>query len=91
MLQGTICLLWHFTSLHNHTPARTELAVSIHPHAGAVHFCLLQVDFLTVEIEHVDVDALQSAALQFKRDVEPTPHTLSLIQVKLQLTQLTTW
>ena len=42
---------------------------------------LSQVDFLTVEIEHVDVDALQAASVQFKRDVEPTPRTLSLIQV----------
>ena len=38
------------------------------------------MDVLTVEIEHVDVDALESAAQQFKLDVEPTPHTLRLIQ-----------
>ena len=36
---------------------------------------------LTVEIEHVDVDALETAAEQFSLDVEPTPHTLRLIQV----------
>ena len=42
---------------------------------------VFQVDVLTVEIEHVDVDALESAASQFKVDVEPTPHTLRLIQV----------
>ena len=42
---------------------------------------LLQVDVLTVEIEHVDVDALETAAAQFSLDVEPTPHTLRLIQV----------
>ena len=41
-----------------------------------------QVDVLTVEIEHIDVDALESAASQFKLDVEPTPHTLRLIQVR---------
>ncbi|KAA6420039.1 MAG: phosphoribosylaminoimidazole chloroplastic-like [Trebouxia sp. A1-2] len=40
------------------------------------------VDVLTVEIEHVDVDALESAALQFNVDVEPTPQTLRLIQDK---------
>lgn len=45
-----------------------------------------QVDVLTVEIEHVDVDALETAAAQFSLDVEPTPHTLRLIQVS-QLTQ----
>ena len=43
--------------------------------------CLHQVDVLTVEIEHVDVDALETAAAQFSLDVEPTPHTLRLIQV----------
>ena len=42
---------------------------------------LPQVDVLTVEIEHVDVDALETAAAQFNLDVEPTPHTLRLIQV----------
>lgn len=41
-----------------------------------------QVDVLTVEIEHVDVDALESAASQFNVDVEPTPQTLRLIQVQ---------
>lgn len=40
------------------------------------------VDVLTVEIEHVDVDALDSAASQFNVDVEPTPQTLRLIQDK---------
>lgn len=40
------------------------------------------VDVLTVEIEHVDVDALESAASQFNVDVEPTPQTLRLIQDK---------
>jgi phosphoribosylaminoimidazole carboxylase (NCAIR synthetase) len=37
---------------------------------------------MTVEIEHVDVDALESAASQFNVDVEPTPQTLRLIQVQ---------
>ncbi|KAL3141483.1 hypothetical protein ABBQ32_005045 [Trebouxia sp. C0010 RCD-2024] len=40
------------------------------------------VDVLTVEIEHVDVEALETAAAQFNLDVEPTPHTLRLIQDK---------
>lgn len=43
--------------------------------------CLHQVDVLTVEIEHVDVEALETAAAEFNLDVEPTPHTLRLIQV----------
>ena len=47
----------------------------------AQHVSASQVDVLTVEIEHVDVDALESAAAQFNLDVEPTPHTLRLIQV----------
>ena len=40
-----------------------------------------QVDILTVEIEHVDVPALQAAAQQLTMDVEPTPATLQMIQV----------
>ena len=47
----------------------------------------MQVDVLTVEIEHIDVDALESAASQFKLDVEPTPHTLRLIQVNQSINQ----
>lgn len=36
---------------------------------------------MTVEIEHVDVPALEAAAQHLAMDVEPTPATLSLIQV----------
>ena len=39
------------------------------------------VDVLTVEIEHVDVPALEAAARQLAMDIEPTPATLELIQV----------
>lgn len=49
---------------------------------------------LTVEIEHVDVDALETAAAQFSLDVEPTPHTLRLIQVSQLITSIgyhSTW
>ncbi|KAK9833247.1 hypothetical protein WJX84_000328 [Apatococcus fuscideae] len=38
------------------------------------------VDVLTVEIEHVDVPALEAAARQLAMDIEPTPATLELIQ-----------
>ena len=34
-----------------------------------------------MEIEHVDVPALEAAAQHLAMDVEPTPATLSLIQV----------
>ncbi|KAL0038459.1 hypothetical protein WJX77_007178 [Trebouxia sp. C0004] len=50
--------------------------------AAAVQQIAQLVDVLTVEIEHVDVDALESAASQFNVDVEPTPQTLRLIQDK---------
>lgn len=39
-------------------------------------------DVLTVEIEHVDVDALEAAAEQSGVDVQPTPTTIRIIQDK---------
>lgn len=39
------------------------------------------MDVLTVEIEHIDADALDSVASDLGIDVEPTPSTLRLIQV----------
>ena len=39
-----------------------------------------RVDVLTVEIEHVDVDALEAVQQELGVDVEPTPGTLRLIQ-----------
>ncbi|CAL8469156.1 g8697 [Coccomyxa elongata] len=41
------------------------------------------VDVLTVEIEHIDADALDTVAADLGLDVEPTPSTLRLIQDKL--------
>lgn len=35
------------------------------------------VDVLTVEIEHVDADALERYAQEYGIDVEPTPNTVS--------------
>jgi phosphoribosylaminoimidazole carboxylase len=40
------------------------------------------VDVLTVEIEHVDADALAAVQRELGVDVEPTPGTLRLIQVR---------
>lgn len=45
-------------------------------------FCAGGVDVLTVEIEHVDADALEAAARRSGADVEPTPATVALIQDK---------
>ena len=39
------------------------------------------VDLLTVEIEHIDADALVAVQQELGVDVEPTPGTLRLIQV----------
>lgn len=39
------------------------------------------VDVLTVEIEHIDADAMQSVADAAGCEVEPTPSTLRAIQV----------
>ena len=45
-------------------------------------FAASGVDILTVEIEHVDADALEKVAAASGVDVEPTPATLRLIQDK---------
>lgn len=42
------------------------------------------VDVLTMEIEHIDADALEEAARNNNLDVEPTPGTIRLIQDKYQ-------
>lgn len=39
------------------------------------------VDVLTVEIEHIDADALEEVVQQLGVEVEPTPATLRIIQV----------
>lgn len=39
-------------------------------------------DVLTVEIEHIDADALEAAAKASGVDVEPTPGTVRTIQVR---------
>ena len=39
------------------------------------------MDVLTVEIEHIDADALVAVQRELGVDVEPTPGTLRLIQV----------
>jgi phosphoribosylaminoimidazole carboxylase (NCAIR synthetase) len=41
------------------------------------------IDVLTVEIEHVDVDAIESAANKYGVQVLPSPATLRIIQDKL--------
>lgn len=41
-------------------------------------------DVLTVEIEHVDADAMKEVQEASGIDVEPTPETLALIQDKFQ-------
>ena len=41
------------------------------------------VDVLTVEIEHIDADAMQAVADAVGCDVEPTPSTLRTIQVRI--------
>ena len=40
------------------------------------------MDVLTVEIEHVDAEALEAAAAAAGIDAEPTPRTLRIIQDK---------
>lgn len=51
--------------------------------ADVAAFAASGVDILTVEIEHVDADALEGVARSSGVDVEPTPATLRLIQDKL--------
>ena len=52
--------------------------------ADVAAFAASGVDILTVEIEHVDADALEEVARASGVDVEPTPSTLRLIQDKLE-------
>lgn len=57
---------------------KSALTVSI---LGAYREFAEGVDVLTVEIEHIDADALDTVAAELGLDVEPTPSTLRLIQV----------
>lgn len=52
--------------------------------AVALRELALRVDVMTVEIEHVDVDALEAAAAAAGVPVHPAPSTLRLIQDKLR-------
>ena len=63
--------------------ALAEQVVGSFRDPAAVQQLARGVDVLTVEIEHVDADALEAVGLELDIDVEPTPHTLRLIQVKL--------
>lgn len=52
--------------------------------SGVWHACrefARDVDVLTVEIEHVDAQALESVQKDLGIDVEPIPRTLRVIQV----------
>lgn len=50
--------------------------------AAAISEFAKTVDVLTVEIEHIDADALEAAAKASGVDVEPTPATVRVIQDK---------
>ena len=50
--------------------------------ADAVRAFAADVDVLTVEIEHVDADAMDTVVNMVGCDVEPTPSTLRTIQVQ---------
>lgn len=50
--------------------------------AAAIGAFAAGCDVLTVEIEHIDADAMEEAARNSKVDVEPTPTTLRTIQVR---------
>ncbi|GMH36107.1 hypothetical protein BSKO_03975 [Bryopsis sp. KO-2023] len=43
-----------------------------------------ECDLVTVEIEHVDVDALEAVENELGVEVQPTPHTLRIIQDKFR-------
>lgn len=45
------------------------------------------VDVLTVEIEHIDADAMEAAAVASHIEVQPTPETLRIIQDKYRQKQ----
>jgi len=51
-----------------------------------LYFCCREfaegVDVLTVEIEHIDADALEAVHRDLGLDVEPTPAMLRLIQAR---------
>ena len=47
------------------------------------------MDVLTMEIEHIDVDALEYVVLHQGVDVQPRPATLRIIQVRLTGTRST--
>lgn len=55
--------------------------------ASVTAFAASGVDILTVEIEHVDAAALESAAAAAGVDAEPTPATLRVIQDKFRQKQ----
>lgn len=55
--------------------------------AEAVKQFASQVDVLTVEIEHIDADALEAVSTQLGVDVQPTPSTLRIIQDKYRQKQ----
>ncbi len=40
---------------------------------------------LTMEIEHVDVDALEAAAKKAKLDIEPTPRTIRVSKENIEI------
>jgi phosphoribosylaminoimidazole carboxylase (NCAIR synthetase) len=42
-----------------------------------------KVDILTTEIEHINVDAVEAAAAATGLEMEPTAHTIRIIQVTL--------
>jgi len=69
------------------TPACPAAAAAAHTlgsftdAADVAAFAASGVGILTVEIEHVDADALAAAAVDAGVDVEPTPGTVRLIQV----------
>lgn len=50
--------------------------------AAAIAAFAKTVDVLTVEIEHIDADALEAAAKASGVDVEPTPATVRVIQAR---------
>lgn len=50
--------------------------------AEAINRFAKEVDILTVEIEHVDVDAMESASLPSDTEIQPLPKTLRIIQDK---------
>jgi hypothetical protein len=53
--------------------------------ASAVADFAAGVDVLTVEIEHIDASAMSAVAARGHADVEPTPETLAIIQVRCRM------